>query len=517
MEQAPIYLIIILYLVGILSTYMAAWAQLRSRVPAAREFFFMLLAIAFYTVGYAVEISRLDLYGVLQAINIEYLGLPFIPTFLFLFIYHYINKKTLPKKYLYMVFFIPVITLLMVLTKQLHNLYYINPRMVDGGYFMVLDFEPGIWYFVNFTYQHIISLATLFMLFRYGKRANQRQRKEVVIVSLATVLPLIGSVLYMVDFVPGRLDPGPFSLTITAFILSFSIFKLGMFELVPAAREFALDSIRDAFLVIDKKQRLQDMNKAARELPGAKKLIIGEELPKQNPFARYLSAILDGSKEELQFSLDGTDGEIQYYQVKAYPIETNVPYEKGTAVLISDVTDTANLMKMLSHQANTDELTGLLNRRQLIRLGDNEIKRSKQKGTPLGVILIDMDHFKTVNDNLGHVAGDKVLKQVTQALSSGLRNVDIIGRYGGEEFVIFLPNTDIDLAKTIAERLKEKLISLEIEIEGEIINATASFGVHAEVANSLTTIDTLLKITDKALYLAKNKGRNQVALSSEAK
>jgi diguanylate cyclase (GGDEF)-like protein len=414
-----------------------------------------------------------------------------------------------------MIFSIPIITLLMVLTKQLHNLYYINPRMVDGGYFMVLDFEPGIWYYINFAYQHIISLGTIIILMRFARKSHRRQRKEAIIVAVATGLPLIGSVLYMLNLVPGNLDPGPFSLTLTALILSFSIFKLGMFELVPAAREFALDSIRDAFLVIDKKQRLQDMNKAARELPGAKKLIIGEELPKQNPFARYLSAILDGSKEELQFSLDGPDGEIQYYQVKAYPIETNVPYEKGFAVLISDVTDTANLMKMLSHQANTDELTGLLNRRQLIRLGDNEIKRSKQKGNPLGVILIDMDHFKNGNDNLGHVAGDKVLKQVTQALSSALRNVDIIGRYGGEEFVIFLPNTDIDLANVIAKRLKEKIINLEINVDGETIDATASFGVHSEVANSLTTIDTLLKITDKALYLAKSKGRNQVALSTE--
>ena len=515
MEQAPTFLIIILYLVGFISTYLAAWAQLRSRVPAAREFFFMLIAIALYAFGYAVEISRIDLAGVLQAVNFEYLGLPFIPACLFLFIYHYTGKKVLKRKYIYMVLSIPTITLLMVFTQQFHNLYYINPHMVNGGYFQVLKFDPGIWYYLNFTYQHLISLAAIFLLIRFARKCSRKERREAYIVVLGAALPLIGAILYLLGLIPGGVDPGPFTLTVTSIILSIGVFRLGMFELVPAAREFALDSIRDAFLVVDKKQRLQDMNKAARQLPGAKKLIIGEELPKNNPFARYLAAIIDGSREELQFSVDDPNGDIKYYQARAYPIETNVPYEKGSAILISDVTDTANLMKILSHQANTDELTGLLNRRQLIRLGDNEIKRSKQKGAPLGVILIDLDHFKNVNDNFGHSAGDKVLKQITQCLSSGLRNADIIGRYGGEEFVIFLPNTDIDLAKTIAERLNEKIIALQIEVEGETINATASFGVHSEVANSLTTIDTLIKITDKALYLAKNKGRNQVAISTE--
>ena len=517
MEQAPIYLIIILLFVGLLSTYLAAWAQLRSRVPAAREFSFMLMAIMVYAFGYAVEISRIDIHGVLQAVKLEYLGLPFIPALLFTFIFHYIYKKPLERKYLYMVFFIPVITLIMVFTQQYHDLFYINPRIVNGGYFMVLDFDSGVWYYINYTYQHLLSLVVIFLLLRFAQKSHRKQRNQALIVALAALLPLLGAILYIFNLIPGGIDPGPFTLAITAMVLSVGVFRLGMFELVPAAREFALDSIRDAFLVVDKKCRLQDMNKAARELPGANRLIIGEELPKKNSFARYLTAILDSSREELQFSVDGPNGEIKYYQVKAYPIETNVPYEKGYAILISDVTDTANLMKMLSHQANTDELTGLLNRRQLIRLGDNEIKRSKQKGTPLGVILIDLDHFKNVNDNFGHVAGDKVLKQVTKCLSSGLRNADIIGRYGGEEFVIFLPNTDIDLARVIAERLKEKVISLQIEVEGKTINATASFGVHSEVANSLTTIDTLLNTTDKALYTAKNKGRNQVALSTEVK
>jgi diguanylate cyclase (GGDEF)-like protein len=510
MEQAPTFLIVILYLVGLLSTYLAAWAQLRSRVPAAREFFFMLIAIALYAFGYAMELSRIDLTGVLQAINFEYFGLSFIPSLLFLFIYHYTSKKALKRKYLYMVLSIPVITLLMVLTQHFHHMYYINPRMVDGGYFQVLKFDPGIWYYINFTYQQLISLAAIFLLLRFARKCPTKQRREAYIVAIGAALPLVGAILYLIGLIPGGVDPGPFTLAITSIILSIGVFRLGMFELVPAAREFALDSIRDAFLVVDKKQRLQDMNKAARGLPGANKLIIGEELPKNNPFARYLAAIIDGSREELQFSVDDPNGDIKYYQARAYPIETNVPYEKGSAILISDVTDTANLMKMLSHKANTDELTGLLNRRQLIRLGDNEIKRSKQKGTPLGIILIDMDHF-----NFGHIAGDKVLKQVTQCLSSGLRNADIIGRYGGEEFVIFLPNTDIQLAQTIAERLKDKIINLKIDLENETIEATASFGVHSEVANSLTTIDTLIKTTDKALYLAKNKGRNQVALSTE--
>ncbi|MBI9051980.1 MAG: diguanylate cyclase [Anaerolineaceae bacterium] len=515
MQQAPTIILIILYLVGLVSTYLAAWAQLRSRVPAAKEFFFLLMAVAVYAFGYAVELSRINIHGVLQAIKLEYIGLAFIPSLLLVFVYHYIYKHSMKRKYALWFFIIPTITLLLVFSINSHSLFYINPQVVEGDFFPVLSFEKGNWYYVNFLYQQLVSITAIVLLALYARRNKGKQRKHAIAIIVAAIMPLLGSVFYIFGLIPGQLDPGPFTLSITSLIISVGIFRLGLFELVPAAREFALDSIRDGFLVVDKKCRLQDMNKAARALPGANKLIIGETLPKNNPFVRYLAAIIDGSEQELKFSVDGNDGNIHYYQATAYAIETNVPYEKGTTILISDITDSANLMKMLSHKSQTDELTGLLNRRQLIRLGDNEIKRSKQNNTPIGVILIDLDHFKSVNEDFGQSTGDHILKEVTKCFASGLRNVDIFGRYGGEEFVIFLPNTDMALANTIAERLKEKILTLKLNIDGKEIDTTASFGVHATVANSLTTIDTLINVADKALRLAKNKGRNQVALSSD--
>jgi diguanylate cyclase (GGDEF)-like protein len=513
MQQAPTIFVILLYLAALLSTYMAAWAQLRARVPAAREFSLINLGVAFYTLGYAIEITRNTLPGILDAVRIEYLGLAFLPSLFLLFTIHFTSSKAAPWYFVLSIMIIPLITLGMVLTVEFHQLFYIDPQIVQGEMFPMLSFEQGFWYKINFIYQQCIGVLSASLLFVFNFRNKPKQRKQAFVIACASLIPILSGVVYILKWIPGHLDPGPFCLTITALLFAYALFKLGLLELVPAARELALDSIRDGFLVVDRMGRLQDLNKAAWQLPGAAEFIIGEPFPVENSLYKKIKPLLENKGSNLEFSTD--DG--KYFHAKAQTILANSSYQKGLAILISDITETASLMLQLKQQANIDDLTGIFNRRQLIQLGEREIRRLCGSNLPLGIILIDLDHFKLINDQYGHAAGDEVLRQVVHCFRGALRTVDIFGRYGGEEFVIFLPGIAVQPAACIAQRLAGQLNALDIEYEGKKLSISASFGIHAVCPDEDTSMDDLLQQADHAMYYAKRNGRNQVVLFEDCK
>jgi diguanylate cyclase (GGDEF)-like protein len=162
----------------------------------------------------------------------------------------------------------------------------------------------------------------------------------------------------------------------------------------------------------------------------------------------------------------------------------------------------------LSLQANTDELTGLLNRRSFTNYIKFEFYNAQRSVTIFSLIIIDIDHFKRVNDQHGHLEGDEVLKQLAEILKSGFRRSDKVSRWGGEEFAILLPDTQLKNAITVAEKLRTKVEKNPFELSNSQLQLTISAGV-SESLTSDKDIDDIIKRADEALYLAKNK-RNSV-------
>ena len=159
--------------------------------------------------------------------------------------------------------------------------------------------------------------------------------------------------------------------------------------------------------------------------------------------------------------------------------------------------------------ASKDELTGLDNRRAFFDQGYRIFKQAFRFKHPVSVIMMDIDHFKNVNDSYGHSVGDKVLQAVAENLKSMVREIDIVARIGGEEFAFILPETAIDEAVNMAERLRLKIAEARVLHEEKQIKITASFGVSSKPVEN-ETLETMLTRADDALFMAKKKGRNQV-------
>jgi diguanylate cyclase (GGDEF)-like protein len=165
----------------------------------------------------------------------------------------------------------------------------------------------------------------------------------------------------------------------------------------------------------------------------------------------------------------------------------------------------------LEQLSRTDGLTGLLNHKSIKERISEEFRRAQRHGDALGLLMVDLDHFKALNDRRGHPFGDRVLKMVSDVLAESVRETDLCGRYGGEEFAVVLPRTSLNGALTVAERIRS---SIELsDFEGE--RMTLSVGV-AGFPGSASSPDLLLRAADEALYTSKREGRNRTQIYRDA-
>ena len=203
------------------------------------------------------------------------------------------------------------------------------------------------------------------------------------------------------------------------------------------------------------------------------------------------------------------DGQPIWLDINVFPMldsDGNVEY---FAAIERDLTEQKRQQARLEIMATIDPLTELPNRQHILKTARREFSRSKRYHRPLSLMMIDIDHFKKVNDQYGHVTGDKVLAEVARICGQELRDPDILGRIGGEEFVLLLPDTPEASALHVAERMRARLANTLISIDGNSFHITASFGV-VERIDSDEDFTSMLDRADMAMYEAKQGGRNRV-------
>lgn len=297
-----------------------------------------------------------------------------------------------------------------------------------------------------------------------------------------------------------------------------------------AWRTVALDAAGDAFVIFDTAGCIGYVNPAFTRLTGyAARDVLGTSIGGVLgvPDAEQtLAAMLDILRRSTVWSGDITsrhrDGTLYTQSATVAP----VPGEDGQPVrfvaVMRDVTAAKQRQQELQWLAATDSLTGLPNRRHMVETVERELERTRRHRQPLSLLVLDIDHFKTVNDTHGHAAGDAVLCALADTCRGLLRVVDVPARMGGEEFVILLPQTPIAGAVEVAERLRRSVASMAVPLEGgDTVSITVSIGIAGttedgpgmDEGGAVSGFDRLMALADQALYRAKGEGRNRVRLS----
>jgi len=224
----------------------------------------------------------------------------------------------------------------------------------------------------------------------------------------------------------------------------------------------------------------------------------------------YVYVILLTSKEGHQNMLDAMQAGADDYLAKPFDqLELKARLLVGKRILDLQE-ELVSARESMRHAATHDSLTGLMNRGEIVAMLQRELERARREHQPVGVILGDVDHFKSVNDTLGHLFGDEALREVGQRLRAQLRVYDGVGRYGREEFLMVLPNCDLPSTLLRANALREIVASTPVVCSGEERLITMSMGVAVSVCEGKNEVEVLLNQADVGLYKAKEKGRDRI-------
>lgn len=408
------------------------------------------------------------------------------------------------------------------LTNDWHHLIYLSARPVADIPGAALDYRHGPGFFAITAYLYLAMLATVVIALQAILRAPALYRWHYAGLLAAVALPWLANIAYVTD--AARLfdfDPTPFSFVVMGGIFHWLISRR-FFDLLPVARDTLLDGSPDPVLVADADGLILDANPAARRLPGMPDRPVGRRLHAAPLLRGVLHRLhLAGEERRAELLIEAAG---RHYEVEAVPL-THGERRAGRLLLLRDVTRRVQaetrlqealaalrtqleanlqLQQQLREQAVRDPLTGLHNRRLFEQTKPLLLAEAERSGKPMAAVMLDLDHFKRLNDTHGHQAGDAVLQRFAAVLLRSTRPGDGVFRLGGEEFLVLLPGLCPRQAQSCAEGWRAML---DREVSGlEIGRVTFSAGIAGYPADAAGWED-LLRRADTALYAAKLTGR----------
>lgn len=472
-------------------------------------------------------------------LKFENIGIVSAPVFWFFFVLKYTRlDKWLTRRPVMLLFWaIPVVTLAMLFSERWFNLYYTSthPAMNTGGPLII---DRGSWYMVQLIQNYVLILVGMGVLLWSFFRSHRIYRKQFLLLIGAVLVPFILNILYqlfpdIMPFFDVPIDLTPVSFNITAILLAANIFGLRLFDSVPIIRSgTVMEHIPEMVFVFDSYDRvihansmaLRWLRKSMEEISGQDPVIVFREWP------QFLNSFFftEHTREEIQIPGDPP----HVIELVITPIYNRSHILEGRVIVAHDITqrktlenelkeankslqvqlaEIESLRAKLQEQAIRDPLTDAFNRRFFAESLDKEVARAVRDQVPFSVVIIDVDHFKQFNDTFGHKCGDMVLQSLAGFLKDNTRRGDIVCRYGGEEFVILMPDASLDSAYERAEMWRSKFESFVIEYEDQRLSVTFSAGVASFPVHGLTG-EGVLQSADRALYWAKTHGRNRVTV-----
>ena len=510
MSAASIFLVVSAVLCVVLSIY----GRLQRQDAFTTYYAGLMLASATYAFGYGLELAAPSLEYMKRMLQLQYLGIPFLSLTWLGMAWAYLNPGGLERRYLVMLLVPCLVTLIVFQTNDAHRLFYTSLELVRKEGLSIAVSGKGPLYWLHIAYLNLCIATGILLFVRAWRQSMRIYRSQALCVLLGSLLPWAFHLLYLAGLSPQGMDLGPFGLAISGVLFAVASFQHGIFGIRPVARDLVFDGISEGVIVLDNQDRVSDFNRAAaRYVEGLTELCVGKIL---HEIAGAKAIADELSQQGGNPTLEGASGvEVCLARdtlARTYEVRMSAMYDRSgviqcKALVLLDVSEKKQLLELLQRQAQTDSLTGLLNRRQLEAEARRLMQLSKRNGRPLSLVIIDVDHFKTINDAQGHAAGDLVLQRLSALLHRRLRSSDVAGRLGGDEFVVVLPETGAADAAALMQALKEMLAKEEA--------VTLSIGV-AELSSEHGDLKSLLASADRCLYDAKQAGRGRVVFAGGA-
>jgi diguanylate cyclase (GGDEF)-like protein/PAS domain S-box-containing protein len=428
----------------------------------------------------------------------------------------------------------PAATLMIVWFSPEFAFASIEPGIKNG--YHIIEVVYGNWLRINTAYSHPVILVSFILLIASHRSANPFFKRQYRMILIGSAIPFAFSIYNLSKNIPfNDFDLVPISFGVSGIVYAYAIFRHQFMNLIPIARDRLIENMSDGVLVLDVQGRIVDINPSMKgflDAPPASFIgkNVSEALNIWNETTEHLMSGLD-TRTELRLPHNTS----RYLDIRVTPLYDSDEQLSGRLIVFRDVTDRKEVENDLRHamdrlqtqlirigllqsqlreQAIRDALTNLFNRRYLDETLERELARARREEYPLCIVMMDIDHFKDVNDAYGHEAGDTVLKKLSELVTTQSRQGDFVCRYGGEEFVLVMPNISIDVAKERANSLLRSISTLFVPFGRINLNITVSMGISWFPAHGETKKD-LLRAADKALYDAKHAGRNRVSVQSD--
>ncbi|MGB8644396.1 MAG: diguanylate cyclase [Anaerolineae bacterium] len=502
--------------------------------PAAGPFSLLMLLCALWALSYALDFSTGDLQLKILISNLRYTFTPFISPLILVMALEYTgNRDRLSLLPLMLLLVIPAATALAAITTPYTTLMRYNLQLDLSGAFPVLLWYRGPLFFIQELYGYSLSIiAFIVLIFSSGMRT--RPVREIPFIMLGLAIPWLIDLFYTYGLMPlPGINLAPIAFLLPGLLYVQAFLRLGWFSVAPVARSLVMQNLDDPVIVLDRRDHIVDFNPAAATTCALTPLSLGQvptQLPSpwDNVFQKYAGQA--ACQEEVIVVVAGVP---RYYELRLTPVQDGARRQLGRLFQLRDVTERKqaeerlrqanerlqaqlaeiqSLQEQLREQAIRDPLTGLFNRRYLHEASRSILASAERTGGAVAVVLFDIDHFKQLNDTSGHGAGDTVLQAVGQLVRTLTREMDVACRYGGEEFLVVMPNAEVGTAAERAEALRAACQALHVEYEEHALGFTVSAGVAAFPAHG-ENLEAVIRAADGALYAAKEGGRNRVCMA----
>jgi diguanylate cyclase (GGDEF)-like protein len=514
---------------------LAGWSDAQRFFPGKRAFFWLNIVLAAWVAGTTAEHAAVD---PLCKVTIALLSWPMIlmlPVLWTLFLYQYVNSETRGARMsrVGIVGAVVVLLSLSALSNGLHGRFYGPASGLGEPLFGLprMQYDYGLLFYAAAVWGYGWLIAATAIVVQAIRQSTPEDRAQWITFLVMMVVPWSANVAYLVFGI--RLlggDPTPLGFAIALVGFGWLIRSSSLFKVVPLSRRLLFTALPDPVLVLDSLDRVMDYNVAAR-------LLAGRSMPRGRPLADW--PVFGKPLADL---LARSDSDIRALMLPEPPVVMEVRVAElgegarrvGHLLQLRDVTErhraqarlidtlterddqlrqVVKLQSDLREQTLRDPLTGLHNRRALAERFAQEVQHHHATGQPLTLVLLDVDHFKRINDTFGHSVGDAVLCVLAGVMRDGLRASDSVFRIGGEEFALLLPNADGPQAMQRVQALHDRLSA--VAMPTDVGPVTFSAGI-AACGAAPDTLDRLLRLADDALYAAKARGRNQSVVARGA-